>query len=98
MAVRKYIIETRDLGKLIRGETIDLAQKKNNIRGFEIEIIDNPTNGDMIKAMFPQAKIIINELLGTNGTVFVQYGSEEYDEIVSYSLDWWNSPYKGVEE
>lgn len=89
-------------------ELIEIAQKQliigtdmptlANAISNGIIISDNSTNGDIIMAMFPQAKIIINELLGTNGTVFVQYGSEEYDEIISYSLDWWNAPYNGEEE
>ena len=74
----------------IRKEEYDIIK---NYKSF-MPIPEGATNGDMIKAMFPQAKIIINELLGTNGTVFVQYGSEEYDEIVSYSLEWWDAPYK----
>jgi hypothetical protein len=54
------------------------------------EISEKATNGEMIKAMFPNAKIIINECLGVHGTVYF-----EYDEIITfYPLDWWNSPYR----
>ena len=81
-------------GKITLGEFERLIDPLSNV----IPIPKGVTNGDIIKAMFPQAKIIINELLGTNGIVFVQYGSKEFDEIISYSLDWWNAPYKGVEE
>ncbi len=53
-------------------------------------IPDNATNGDMIKAMFPYAKIDINEMLGVSGIVFV----DSENEIIPISQDWWNAPYK----
>ncbi|MGJ1072380.1 hypothetical protein, partial [Enterococcus faecium] len=54
MVVQKYIIDKTDLPALLRGE--DLAiQPRGNIRGFCVEIAGKPTNGDMVKAMFPNA-------------------------------------------
>ena len=53
---------------------------------------DKLTNGDMIKAMFPNAKIIINEILGEKGTVFVNF--ENPETVILFDLDWWNAPYK----
>ena len=49
-------------------------------------IPDNATNGDMIKAMFP------NELL-TSITSTLWWGDN-----MSFYKDWWNAPYKGGEE
>ena len=48
---------------------------------------DNPTNGDMIKAMFNCMVIDI-----TNGKVYVEKIYFPFNE------DWWNAPYKGGEE
>ena len=48
----------------------------------EITIPDNPTNGDMIKALFP------NERIGhcENCT--------DLGDIATFDDDWWNAPYK----
>ena len=54
-----------------------------------IPIPENATNGDMIKAMFPNEQIQI-----LNNTVFVGRTNEE----MIFSIKWWNAPYKGVEE
>lgn len=58
-----------------------------------IPIPKGATNGDMIKAMFPNATIIINEL---GIMIHVKYNNHTC--WVNYELDWWNAPYKGVEE
>jgi hypothetical protein len=52
-------------------------------------IPDNATNGDMIKVMFPNAIIEINEL---GSMVHVKYNNHTC--WVNYELDWWNAPYK----
>ena len=54
----------------------------------------NPTNGDMIKAMFPTADIATNDKLGEAGTVFVHHK----DNITIFHLDWWNEPYREEKE
>ena len=56
-----------------------------------ITIPDKATNGDIIKTVFPDVQININPLLGVSGTVFIDFK----DEIITMSLDWWNTPYKG---
>lgn len=55
-------------------------------------IPNNPTNGDMIKAMFPNAIIEINEL---GSMVHVKYNNHTC--WVNYELEWWNAPYKESE-
>ena len=50
---------------------------------------ENATNGDMVKAMFPNLKWCINE----NNEVFTVN-----QNIVRLSLDWWNAPYKAESE
>ena len=53
---------------------------------------ENATNGDMIKAMFPNAIIEINEL---GSMVHVKY--DNHTCWVNYELEWWNAPYKESE-
>ena len=48
-----------------------------------IPIPDNATNGDMIKAMFPNVPVKIFEDMNT-----VIFGNAQFD------LEWWNAPYK----
>ena len=62
-----------------------------------IIIPTNATNGDMIKAMFPNAEIEIheaNEVVGTHVSVSV----DENEGIHYYSLEWWYAPYKKSED
>lgn len=50
---------------------------------------DNPTNGDMIKALFS----IYKEKFTDYGTVKV-YGVDSEKMPVEFLADWWNAPYK----
>lgn len=50
-----------------------------------IPIPNNTTNGDVIKEIFPNTSLHINEM---SHTVWV--GCEE----MSFRIDWWNSPYQ----
>ena len=62
-----------------------------------IEIPEGATNGDMIKAMFPDAQIDYHEesdLVDSHVTVFLK----DCDTCQDYSIDWWNAPYREVEE
>jgi hypothetical protein len=52
-------------------------------------IPEGATNGDMIKVMFPNAIIEINEL---GSMVHVKYNNHTC--WVNYELEWWNTPYK----
>lgn len=52
MAIEKYIIDKSDLTALLRGEDLAITPK-GHIRGFCVEIAGNLTNGDVIKAVFP---------------------------------------------
>jgi hypothetical protein len=53
--IEKYIIGKEDLPKLIRGEELPLSQG-SKARAFKIEIIENLTNGDIIKNLFPNCE------------------------------------------
>ena len=60
---------------------------------IKAEISKNATNGDVIKAMFLNTEFLINESLGEKGTVFF----ESDENVILYSLDWWNAPYRREE-
>jgi hypothetical protein len=92
MAIEKYIIDNSDLTKLLRGEDL-LIRPTGNIKGFCMEITGNPTNGDMIMAMFPKAIksnfIYSDEDMKDYRIIYL----DDYEEMrVSY--DWWHAPYK----
>ena len=99
MAIEKYIIDKSDLTALLRGE--DLAiQPKGNIKGFCVEIADNLTNGDVIKAMYPNARV---------GEIFPACNSDEVYYVFIEKVNgvtnemrvmksWWNAPYKAESE
>lgn len=93
MAIEKYIIDKSDLTALLRGETLAI-QPKGNIRGFCVEIAGNLTNGDVIKAIFPNASFHYhkaNELIDD----YVSVNIIGCDTQQDYSAEWWNAPYKG---
>lgn len=50
---------------------------------------DNATNGDVIKAVFPNIEIIINT---ETHEVTVDDSVNTYMHF--FDLDWWNAPYK----
>ena len=51
---------------------------------------DNPTNGDMIKAMFPKLEV---EIEG----IYVTCWIDEH-KWIEFGLDWWNASYKAESE
>lgn len=53
---------------------------------------ENPTNGDVIKAVFPNAETEVYRKL-----VLVKH-TEHNDVWVSYLPVWWNAPYKSESE
>lgn len=55
-------------------------------------ISDYATNGDMIKAMFPNIESRLDE---KTGIVLVKWSD---GTTKTFKERWWNAPYKGVEE
>lgn len=54
-----------------------------------IPISDNATNGDIQKALYPNALVFIDEVVG------IACFENDYDEFeMRCSLDWWNAPYQ----
>lgn len=85
MAITKYIIDKSDLAALLRGEELAI-QPRGNIRGFCVEIAGNVTNGDIVKAMFPN-----EPLTSITGTLWL-------GDNMSFNGNWWNAPYNGGSE
>lgn len=54
---------------------------------------ENPTNGDVIKAMFPKAKWWTNE---QDRIVFTDSPNVP-KKVITLDYDWWNKPYKRKE-
>lgn len=78
----------------------DSVQAVLNNASTVLTIPKNPTNGDMIKAMFPNAEIECGSVIDENceffKIVYVKYNG--HSAWVHYELDWWNAPYKAESE
>ena len=59
-----------------------------------LTIPENPTNGDMIKALFPNIEIYDSEKMESvyTGIPFGKYIGANVDCM----RDWWNAPYKEI--
>lgn len=91
MAIEKYIIDKSDLTALLRGECLAI-QPKGQIKGFCVEIAGNLTNGDMIKAMFPNAWK--SNYIDSDNKCTLYIGDDELE----VDIDWWNAPFKTESE
>lgn len=60
-----------------------------------IEIPDNATNGDVIKAMFPKGKVRREVSCTHDKTVFSFPDGTYFGAECRFNTDWWNAPYKG---
>ena len=67
--------------------TGDTVLKLDNL----IEIPDNATNGDMLKALFPSENEETYDNYFSNGTTLLYDG---LDYLEQFHSDWWNAPYK----
>ena len=60
-------------------------------------IQDNASNGDVIKAMFPDAEIRFLTTLSGIHTVAVDFMDNMLDQsycMYTFNFDWWNAPYQ----
>ena len=57
-----------------------------------IEIPSNATNGDVIKALFPNGGVAVTNLSKKVG--FITRDGNPDDNYVWYPTSWWNAPYK----
>lgn len=70
-------------------------QQKDNIKGF-CEIAGNLTNGDVIKALFPNASETDHFILDSPIGDIIYIRLRKYQEM-RVQQDWWNAPYKKAE-
>ena len=74
-------------------EALDMAIKVLEQEPYEDAISINPTNGDMIKALFPNNPYmqLIHDM--------ALYADKSRQEIIAeFPMAWWNAPYKRGEE
>ena len=77
-------------------QIIDKLEQSIELEKDVIIIPDGSTNGDMIKAIFPDAKIDYHEksdLVDSHVIVFIK----GCDTCQDYSYEWWNAQYKREE-
>ena len=89
--VTKYIIDKADIHRLLIGEDLALPQRCK-ARAFCVEVLGNLTNGDMIKALFPNCE----QKEHMNNGYFEMYFDNDLKNAsyMRVSKDWWNAPYK----
>lgn len=94
------ICPSRDEKEYLQEAADRLEQKSETVTEFAdrcrecgksyIRIPDNATNGDVIKVIFPNAKIV-----ETDREVFLYTGTREKDEDIQiFDTEWWNAPYQ----
>lgn len=71
------------------------SEIKPPIRINAIIIPEGATNGDMIKAMFPNVEVDNAEVELGGKYITLWLNKNKWEDI---DYDWWNAPYKGVEE
>lgn len=84
--------------RIYRDDPQDVIYRKYAVRQLiksrpvvnAIPIPEGATNGDVLKAVFPKAIIV-----DVGRAVNVEFSEDEENW---FDLDWWNAPYKGVEE
>ena len=81
----------------MRNETKAQPCEKAENKGIEIEycitVNEGATNGDVIKAMFPNVKWFINE----DDEIFTDHKTLN-SERVALARDWWNASYEKESE
>ena len=93
----------RKTGFGYRAEKYDcenFVDRENHVREstevtYQVNVPQNATNGDVLKKMFPTAKIVTqyDTFLGDTMIEVILDGGK----YVELPLNWWNAPYKGVE-
>lgn len=92
---KRYIIDKADIHDLLAGKELSLSQGRES--AFCITISENMTNGDMIKAVFPNCEVKFNEYkdmqcLNSYSVIF-----DDFYEV-EFLNEWWNSPYRAESE
>lgn len=97
-----WLDEHRNLDEI---SMLDLVAIANRIEGMQnaiscinkAETVDaiiippNATNGDVIKAIYPDNKFLIDTFWGMIDTSFT---GKKYEHHLAFPVSWWNAPYK----
>lgn len=87
--VKKCLEEVTGEDKVYALALLDWAIGKRSLKAIPLR--DNTTNGDIQKAILPE-----HWEYGTNGEYVHVWGD---GQSISFTLEWWNSPYKrGIED
>lgn len=86
---KRFIIDKADIHDLLAGKELSLSQGRES--AFCITISENMTNGDMIKAIFPNI-----EVKERNNVYEVYFGIGTAIQFFNYR--WWNAPYEAESE
>lgn len=92
---KRYIIDKADVHDLLTGKALSLS--RGNESAFRITISGNMTNGDMIKAIFPNCKVKFNEYKGIQCLNSYSVIFDDFYEV-EFLNEWWNAPYKAESE
>lgn len=102
--VEKYIIDKTDIHDLLTGQELPLSQGK--ARAFCVEIAGELTNGELIKALFPNCEISEHKVrTKTQGEIVAGYDVFLYTSRstksgmgfgikIFFDIIWWNSSFK----
>lgn len=92
--VEKYVIDKSDISDLLKGEELPLTQGR--ARAFQVEVAGHMTNGDVIKALFPN--IDFTEMAFTvHATAKVTSNGAKGSISYDFWKEWWNESY-GMDE
>ena len=80
-------IDEKEYKRIIEGNWIGEAMAEIFENGTVLP--DNPTNGDMIMTIFPNADI---EYWAEYSTYNVEFPND--NDVKHFSYDWWNAPYE----
>lgn len=93
--VKEYYDELRENYPRTEEQWADFNILQEKLIVFAYKILDGKTNGDVIKAMFPEATISKIKSKTEQTKIAVEWHFE--DIPFYYNLfyeDWWNAPYK----
>ena len=76
-------------------EIFRLQEENKRLKENAIIIPEGATNGDVIKAMFPNAETWVE--FDSNGDV-MRFDIAENSTLECFNLKWWNAPYKTKSE
>lgn len=70
-------------------DELDFISHKKSYPALMIRVPENPTNGDIIKALYPD--VIIHEY---SIEIVVLLRNDDHYQKLKFDPSWWNKPYK----